>query len=273
MRSASFISVRARSTRTLSDMLTKVAIHCAFGSGTRAVSRMRPLASSMRSSWVRRSSSKLVMTAANFFQLAPSGIGRAAGLGDGANVGAWRGVGLAYAPERAEGGIGKLQPAVGPEDGNALGKVVDRFALDLQKRVVAGFEIDLLGQVVEYPGRPALRMGVGEDIERLAVRQMPEVRLRVDGVIDGERLFLELAPRMRLRQLAVGAQALEELGVARPAFEKRRVEVPEPLKGLIVEFAGAACCRRWRPGWPGGRACRRGCAGSVPVPRAWPPVR
>ncbi len=117
--------------------------------------------------------------------------------------------------------------------------MVDRFALHLDERVVARFEIDLFGQVFEDPGGAALRMGSGEDAQRLTIRQVPEVRLRIECAIDGKRCFLPAFPVELVRQLLGRPQALEQLAIVRPAFEKGDIEFPECHEGLIVELQPA----------------------------------
>ncbi|MNF01870.1 hypothetical protein D3C80_2009290 [compost metagenome] len=72
-------------------------------------------------------------------------VGDQAGLLDRADMRAWLRLGLVDAPGRAKGRVGKPDAAIGTEHRNAFGQMVDRFALDLDQRVVAGFQIDLLG--------------------------------------------------------------------------------------------------------------------------------
>jgi hypothetical protein len=112
--------------------------------------------------------------------------------------------------------------AIGPEHGHAFGQMVDRLALDLDQRVVAGFEIDLFGQVFEHPGRAALRVGGCEDAQRLAVRQVPEIGLRVDRAIDGKRGFLPGCFQFSCSgSLLGGAQPVEQLAIAGLALSRK----------------------------------------------------
>src|SRR5690606_30455156 len=128
-------------------------------------------------------------------------VGGGAGLFDGADMRAGLCLGLADAPERAEGGVRQANTAIGTEDRDAFRQVIDGLVLDLDQRVVARLEVDLLRQVLEGPAGAALRAGRGEDAHRLAVRQVPGLGLRVDGAINGKRGFLPLFPIVRLRQL------------------------------------------------------------------------
>jgi hypothetical protein len=48
-----------------------------------------------------------------------------------------------------------------------------------------------------------------EDAQRLAVRQMPEVGLRIERAINGKRVFLPALPVELIRQLVCRAQALQ----------------------------------------------------------------
>ncbi|MCY1217723.1 hypothetical protein D9M72_296480 [compost metagenome] len=163
-------------------------------------------------------------------------VGDEAGLFDRPDMGAGLGFRLADAPDRAERRVRQANAAIGPKHGDAFGEMVDRLALNLNERIVARFEIDLLGQVLEHPGDPALRAGGREDAQRLAVRQVPEVALRVERLIDGKRGGLPLFPVELLRQLAAGAQPVKHFAIVGLALEEADVEVPQTLEGLVVEL-------------------------------------
>jgi hypothetical protein len=117
--------------------------------------------------------------------------------------------------------------------------VIDGFALDLDQRVVTGFEIHLFGEVLEHPGRTALRMGRGDDTQRLSVRQMPGIGLRVERLVDGKRRVLPVAPVQLLGKLAIGAQPVEQLAIVRLRFQERQFEAPELYESLVIELQPA----------------------------------
>ncbi len=118
-------------------------------------------------------------------------------------------LGFGDVPQYAECRIGEANAAVGTEDGDAFGEMVDGLALHLDQRVVARFEIDLLGQVLEYPGGAALRVSSGENPKDLAVRQVPEVGLRIERTVDGQNAVFPGFPVQLFRQLLGAAQPIQ----------------------------------------------------------------
>jgi len=121
-------------------------------------------------------------------------VGGSAGFGQRLDMRARFGLCLGDVPEDAESGIGEPNTAIGAENGDAFGEMIDGFALNLDQRVVARFEIDLFGQVLEYPGGAALRMRRCENPQDLAVRQMPEIGLRIERAIDRKDAVLPCLP-------------------------------------------------------------------------------
>ncbi|MNI20816.1 hypothetical protein D3C73_743120 [compost metagenome] len=93
--------------------------------------------------------------------------------------------------------------------------MVDCFALNTHQRIVAGFEIHLLGQVLEHPGRATLRVGGGDNAQRLTVGQMPGIGLGIERLVDGKSRILPVPPVQLFRQLAVGAQLVQQFAIVR----------------------------------------------------------
>ena len=76
-----------------------------------------------------------------------------------------------------EGRIVQPQPAVAGEHRDRFGEIVERLALHADQRVVAALQVEPLGDVVEQIGHAAFGIGRGDDAQRAAVRQMPEMLL------------------------------------------------------------------------------------------------
>ena len=91
-----------------------------------------------------------------------------------------------------------------------------------------------------------------EDAQRLPVRQVPEIRLRIEGAIDRKRCLLPGFPVQLVRQLLCRPQPLQQLAVVRLAFEEGDVELPERDESLVVELqAAVAALNEWvRTGEP-----------------------
>ena len=70
---------------------------------------------------------------------------------------------LRQRPQRGEGRVGKADAAIRAEHRDAFGQIVERFALHPDERVVAAFEVHLLGQILEHPGDAAIGLRVGDD--------------------------------------------------------------------------------------------------------------
>ncbi|MNX88396.1 hypothetical protein D3C86_1203650 [compost metagenome] len=150
----------------------------------------------------------------------------------GASLSLFRG----HAPERPECRVGEANAPIRTEHGDTFGQMVDGFALHLHQRVVAHLQVDLLGQVLENPGRAALRMGGCNNPQGLAVRQVPEIGLGIQRTVDGKRRLFPVLPIQLLRQFAGGAQPVQKLGIIRAGFEENEVETPESRESLIVEL-------------------------------------
>ena len=150
---------------------------------------------------------------------------------------------------RAKAGIEQPQPPVAGEHRDRLGEVVERLALHPDQRVVAPFEIEPLGDVVEQIDHAAFGIGRGDDAQRAAVRQVPGVLLGLDRAIGLVQRRLPLAEVLLLGQLARGAQLVEHGGIGRALVEEAGVEVPERAIGGVVEGRAAGRSRRWRRRW------------------------
>src|SRR5665213_214327 len=83
--------------------------------------------------------------------------------------------------------------------------MIERLALHLDQRVVAAVHGQALGDVVIEISDAAFRIGRGDDAQRAAVGQVPEVLLRLEQTIGLMQLRLPLTEVLLLRQLAVGA--------------------------------------------------------------------
>ena len=124
------------------------------------------------------------------------------------------------APQRRESRVRQAHAAVRPEHGDALGKIVERLALHAHRRLVAAFEVDLLGQVLEHPGDAAIGLRIGDDADGAAVGQVPPMFLRIDGTVGGEQVLLPAPPFRLLGDLAVAAQPVEQQRIVGRARQK-----------------------------------------------------
>ena len=127
------------------------------------------------------------------------------------------------------------QAAVAAEHRDRFGQVVERLALHADQRVVAPRQIEPLGDVVEQIGHAALRIGRGDDAQRAAVRQVPEVLLRLGRAIGFVQRGLPGPEVLLLRQLARRAQLVEHGRIGRRLVEEAGVEVPQRAIGGVVE--------------------------------------
>ncbi len=142
---------------------------------------------------------------------------------------------LGHAPQVGESGVGQPNAPIRAKHRDTFGEIVERDALDAHDRVVAAFKIDLLGEVLEHPGNAAVRLRIGDDTQRPAVGQVPQMLLRLDRAIGAEQVLLPAAPFGLLGKLAVAAQPVEQKRVVRLAFEEGQIELPELLEGLVEE--------------------------------------
>ena len=142
--------------------------------------------------------------------------------------------------EAEDGGEGRIvepEPAVGAEHRDAFGEVVEGLALDVDQRVVAALEVEPLGDVLVDPGHPALRVGIGDDAERLAVGQVPALFPGLDRPVGGEQLG---PPRLGSRACS-GSCARRAAGRARRCssgceFEEGGVEAEQAAIGGVVRL-------------------------------------
>ncbi|MNE59526.1 hypothetical protein D3C80_1546240 [compost metagenome] len=100
-------------------------------------------------------------------------IGCGTGLFDGLDMGTGFCLFGGYTPKRSKCRVAQTNASVGAKHGNTFGKMVDRFTLYLDQRIVAGLQINLLGKVLKYPGGAALRMRSCNNPQRLAIWQVP----------------------------------------------------------------------------------------------------
>ena len=138
-------------------------------------------------------------------------------------------------PQRGEGRICELQPAVGAKHRDAFLQRLERFALHTCQRVELRFEMEALGNVVEEVRDAALRIGIGDDAERAAVRQIPGLLARLDRLISRHEAVLPGTEVGLFGQAALGAQSIEDFRIARVVFEECRVERPEFAIRRIIE--------------------------------------
>src|SRR5262249_54942368 len=105
--------------------------------------------------------------------------------------------------------------------------MVERLALDVDQRVVAALEVEPLGDVLVDPGHAALRIGIGDDPERLSVGEVPPLLPRLDRAIGGEEIGAP-GPEVGLfGELSARAQAIENGALLGTAIEEGGVEIEE----------------------------------------------
>ena len=138
-------------------------------------------------------------------------------------------------PQPHEGRIEQTCAPVRTKHRYTLGQIVQRLALHTYRGVVAAFEIDLFGQVLEDPGDAAVWMRVGDDADGAAVRQVPGVLLRLDSAVGGQDPLFPFAPFRLFGNLAVAAQPIKKQRIVGRAFEKLGVELPKLLERLVEE--------------------------------------
>ena len=139
------------------------------------------------------------------------------------------------APELGEGGVDKLHPPVRAEHRDALFQRIECLALHAREGVELRSERETLCRVVIEIGDAALRVGAGDDAQRAPVGQVPDRLARLERGIGGEPFGLPAAKVRLLRQLALGAQTVENFAIGRRMLEKRGVERPDLEIGGIVE--------------------------------------
>ncbi len=144
--------------------------------------------------------------------------------------------GVVEAEDRGKGRIVEAEPPVRAEHGDTFGEVVERLALYLDQRVVAALKRQPFGDVLVNPGHAALRIGIGDDPERLAVGQVPVLLLRLGGAVGGEEFVAPLPEVRLLGQLARRPQPVEDRILIRRRGEKRRVKIEELAVGGVAGF-------------------------------------
>jgi hypothetical protein len=119
------------------------------------------------------------------------------------------------------------QPAVAAEHRDRFGEIVERFALHADQRVVAPGHVEPFGHVLEQIGHAALRMGRGDNAQSAAVRQMPDVLLRLGGAVGVVQRGLPLPEILLLGKPARGAQLVEHRGIGWVLVEETAVQLPQ----------------------------------------------
>src|SRR5262249_615742 len=112
-------------------------------------------------------------------------------------------------PHARERRVRKTQPAVAAEYGHRLGEVVERLALHADQSIVAAFEIEPLGDIVEEVNHAPFRVGRGDTPHSASVREMPHMLLGLDRAVGIVERTLPLAEVLLVRKLAGRAQSVE----------------------------------------------------------------
>ncbi len=147
--------------------------------------------------------------------------------------------GFLEAPHLHESRVAEPHGAVAAEHRDALEQPVEARALDLDERVVRGFERDAVGDILVDEQQPAQGMGLGHDPEHGAVRQVPELLQRLQElVVERELALLPGAEIGLLREPALLAQHLDHLLMARRGREPFLRELPEPGISAVEEGEG-----------------------------------
>ena len=193
----------------------------------------RPSSRSMRPEIEARFSSTPATLAVKRRHMASSSCGRrqAATI-----VGDVRAVGEQRRVERPDGGEGRVveaQPAVRAEHRDALAEVVEGLALHADQRVVAAFQVEPLGDVLVDPGHAALRMGIGDDAQRLPVGQVPPVLARFRRAVGRQQLVPPAAEVGLLGQLAAGPQPVEHGHLVGGRIEEGGIEAEQRAIGGV----------------------------------------
>ena len=167
-------------------------------------------------------------------------------------------LGQRQAPDAAEGRIEQLEAAVGAEHRDAFLQRVERLALHPRQGVILRFQRETLGDIVEKIGDPALRIGIEADAQGAAVGQVPDLRRRLEGVIELEQGVFPAAVIGLFGQAAGGAQPVENFGIAGTLVEKGQVERPQLAIGGVGEDQLFRPGRKSRPpvaSWSSVRIC------------------
>ena len=132
-----------------------------------------------------------------------------------------------------------MRTAVRAEHGDGLAERIERLALDADQAVEATFEIEAFGHIVIEIGDAAFGVRRGDDGERTAIRQIPDVLERLVGVIGLVQLRLPGAEVRLFRQFSRSAQAIQHAGIVGIAVEEIAIEIPQPAIGIVVEGEAA----------------------------------
>ena len=138
-------------------------------------------------------------------------------------------------PELREGRVVELEAAVRAQERDALLEIVQRLALHADQLVVAAFKRQLVGDVLIEIGDAAEGVLLADHVQRAAIGQVPPVLARLDRGIGGELLGAPFAVIGLLRDAALVAQPVEDLGIGRVAVEPVGIERPELGISRVVD--------------------------------------
>ncbi len=132
-----------------------------------------------------------------------------------------------------------MRAAVAAKHRDGLGKIVERLALNADQAIEAPRQFEALGDIVEQIGDAAFGIRRGDDRERAAIRQIPDILMGFDGTIGFVQLGLPGAEVGLLRQFSRSTETVEHTGIVGIAVEEGAVEIPQPAIGVVVEGKAA----------------------------------
>ena len=139
-------------------------------------------------------------------------------------------------PHLAEDRIEELHSAVAAENHDPFLEGVQRLSLYVREGAHLRGKRIALRRIIVKIGDPALRIGTGDDAECSPVRKMPNRLVRLDRLIRAQLLSLPFAKVHLLRQLSIGAHALEDFAIGGMLGEERRfLKGPHLSVGRVVE--------------------------------------
>ena len=141
--------------------------------------------------------------------------------------------------DRGEGRIVEPEAPVGAEHRHAFAQVIEGLALDAAQRGDLALQLQPLGDVLVDPGHAPLRVGIGDDAERLAVGQVPVLVASLGRAVDREQFRPPGAEIPLLRDAARDAEPVEHGVLVRPGVEEGRVEIEEAAIGGVVRLEPA----------------------------------
>ena len=163
---------------------------------------------------------------------------RGTGLGNRLELRLTFQLGRLETPQTLKGVVVELQPAIGPEHGDRLVQLVQGGALDIDQRVVARPQGQLVCLVLEDQHQAAQRVALAGDPQRAAIRQRPELVRCLFGrglVVARQLVRLPACEISLFRQKALLAHAVKELAVGRTVVEPGIIQLEQAGKGRVVE--------------------------------------